>query len=344
MPNFFRRFRLIIILILLTIFAGAFVWYRSSRAAAKTAHTETVKRRDLKQTLTLPGEIAAHETVNLRFQGSGRLAWVGVKEGDTVRKYQALASLDQRDLKNRLNKYLNTYVKTRLDFEQTKEDEQETYATGLTREIRDEAKRIMEKSQYDLNSSVLDVELQALAIEYATLTTPIPGIVTHIDKAFAGENVTPTTAEIEVINPESFYFSVSADQTEVVQVSPGMKADISLDAFDGLKTTGTIRSIAITPKAGETSTVYEIDLELPLTSTGSAAFRIAMTGDATFTVREKPKTLSVATASIKQADGKKYVMKKVGNQAVRMEIKTGDEYDTYTEIISGLSEGDVVYD
>ncbi|PIV09530.1 hypothetical protein COS51_02315, partial [Candidatus Roizmanbacteria bacterium CG03_land_8_20_14_0_80_36_21] len=57
----------------------------NKKSAGKTYR---VSRQNLKEVLSLSGEVAAEEDVILRFQTSGRLAWVGVKEGDYVKKYQ----------------------------------------------------------------------------------------------------------------------------------------------------------------------------------------------------------------------------------------------------------------
>jgi len=48
--------------------------------------TYTVKKETIKETLSIAGTIEANEIATLRFQSSGLLAWVGVKEGDTVKK------------------------------------------------------------------------------------------------------------------------------------------------------------------------------------------------------------------------------------------------------------------
>src|SRR3990167_2084606 len=59
----------------------------------KPKETYTVKRQALKETATFSGEVDADEKVKLKFQTAGRLAWVGVKEGDIVKPYQGIASL-----------------------------------------------------------------------------------------------------------------------------------------------------------------------------------------------------------------------------------------------------------
>lgn len=57
------------------------------------------KRNTIKEEITLTGTIDASTKANLQFKTSGQLAWVGVKVGDNVKKYQAIASLNKEELK-----------------------------------------------------------------------------------------------------------------------------------------------------------------------------------------------------------------------------------------------------
>jgi macrolide-specific efflux system membrane fusion protein len=268
---------------------------------------------------------------------------MGVKEGDRVQKYQALASLDQRDLKNRLQKYLNTFMKTRYDLDDSRDDYTKTSTAGLTREIRDEAKHILEKAQFDLNNAVLDVELQDLSIQYATVTAPIAGIITRIDKPYPGENITAATAEIAIVNPDTLYFSVTADQSEVIEITPGMTVQITLDPFSELPFTGTVNEIGFTPKAGETNTVYEVKVDLSETELKNK-LRLGMTGDAVFQTGEKLGVLSVPLTYIKSEGDKKYVLVKNKGREEKKYVTVGEEFDNAYEIIAGVNEGDVLYD
>jgi macrolide-specific efflux system membrane fusion protein len=146
--------------LILIVLIAAIIGYFFFSQPKKEEKTYEATKKNLKEELVFSGKIDAEEKAVLRFQTSGRLAWVGVKEGQTVKKYQAIASLDQRDLKNRLDKYLNTYAKQRNSFDQTIDDYQKTWTTAPDKLIADKAKRILENSQYDLNNAVLDVEYQ----------------------------------------------------------------------------------------------------------------------------------------------------------------------------------------
>lgn len=325
------------------LIVGVLIWrFRVSGKEVKQT-TYTVKRQTLQDTLSFSGEIDADEKVTLRFQSSGKLIWVGAKEGDSVKKFQTIASLDQESLKKSLQKELNDYVKTRIDFEQEKDDTRPVVIGGQTYDKQLELRRIAEKAQYDLNSAVIDVELQDLSIRLATISTPIAGIVTKASSPYAGVNVTPTQAEFEIVNPDTVYFSALADQTEVVKLENGTIGEIVMDAYPDEKVNAEIKSIAFNPKEDETGTVYPVKMKFENISQ-AFKYRLGMTGDVLFILKETPNVLVVPQGFLKTEKGKKYVLKKVGNRQEKAFVKTGESNDILIEILDGLEKGDVIYD
>jgi len=345
--NFFKK-RWYLILFILFVIGFIFTKVNSTQTNGKKQTAYKVKRQNIKETLSLSGTVDAEERATLRFQSSGKLIWVGVKQGDYVKKYQGIASLDQRQLQKTLKKYLLAYQKDRSSFEQTKDDKR-TDLVDMSVDLRHKAQRLVDSAQADLESAVLDVELQSLAMEYSYLYTPIEGLVVRLDSPYAGVNITPAQAEFEVINPKTIYFSATADQNDVVKLKQGEESEIVLDAYPDTTLKGKIYMISFVPKTGETGTVYQVKLALNGENT-DYRYRFGMTGDANFTMRELTNVLVVPSKYIKtekKPDGtleKKYVMKKVNNIQVKTSIETGEELEDKTIITSGLQEGDTVYD
>lgn len=330
--------KIIIFILIIVVLAFIVSRFILPQKTVKVDSANVVKG-NLKKTLTLSGKVDADEKTTLRFQAPGRITWIGVKEGDYVQKYQSIASLDQRSLQKTLQKYLNTYSKTRDDFDQTMIDEYRYVA------LTDEIKRIQDKAQKDLNNSVLDVEIQTLSIEMANLWTPIEGIVTRVDSPQPGVNISlPTQAEFEIINPNTVYFAATADQEEVTTIREGMGGDLILDSYPQLSLAGTIKNISFTPKEDETGTVYAVKFNFNNDNTGYN-YRIGMAGDLNLTIENKYDVLYLPTKYIKEdKDGKKYVYIMKNNKKETIYIKTGLETDDSTEITEGLNENDVVYD
>jgi len=329
-----------IIIFFLIIGAAIFLYQRFFLKEEKELATYTVKRETLQETLAVTGEIDAKEKVSLHFQAGGRLSWVGVKEGDTVKKYAGIAALDTRLLQKTLQKYLNTYSKERRDFEQTGDDN-EGPVLDLSREIRASAERTLENAQFDLDNSVLDVELQTISKEYSLLYSPIDGIVTRMDAKEPGMNVSITDT-YQIINPDSIYFSVSVDQTEVVDLYEGQIGTITFDAYPDQKVSGAITSIGFTPKTDESGTVYEV--EMTFESAGINGYRLGMTGDVEFVLNEIKNTVVVPIEYIIDEDGREFVQKQVQEQMKKIPVETGQEYGGMVQILDGLFAGDVIYE
>jgi len=311
---------------------------------SKQEKTYTVRRDTLKETMTISGELAADDISTARFSASGLLSWIGVKKGDVVKKGQVIATLDKTELKKTLQKDLNTYEQTRRTFEDSKDQHYDTPFWNLDEHHRNEVTRAYESVQFDLNNSVIDVELQNIALQYATLTAPISGVVTTIGAPFAGVQITPAQAAIEIINPDSLYFSLLPDQTEVTKLHASMSAELMFDSYEEEKIIGTITDIAFVPKAGETNTVYEVKIQYDLNDPTHTKYRVGMTGDAVFTTMEKQDILTIPITAVKTEKEKKYVMKKTKDKKEKVYVETGIESDEMVEITGGLAEGDVIYD
>ena len=274
---------------------------KTSKAQIAKLATYTVRRQDIQNILTLSGQIAADESAVLRFPISGKLVWLGAKEGDMVKKYQGLASLDQRVVEKKLKKTLNDFAKERGDFDQSKDDNRRM-GDQPTREAGDTMKRLLEKAQYDLTNTIIDVELGQLTKEYSYLTSPIDGILVRVDVKNTNVNITPSGAEFEVINPNTLYFSFIADQTEVIKLKEGMKAKVTLDSYPDESSSGELYFVSFIPKTGETGTVYEGRIKMP--EGKGLKYRFGMTGDVEFVMGEKSNVVVVLDKFIKSEGDK----------------------------------------
>ena len=342
-PKIFRHYKVIGIIVVILVLGFVFRNPIKSKISPETSFKTTkVKKTGLNQTISASGKIATDEEVTLKFQTSGYLSWVGVKKGDKVKKWQSIASLDKEELQKNLKKELIDYMNERWDFEQDQDD----YHTGGQPPekvaLNDEIKRILQKVQFDLDHSILDVEIKNLALKYANLWTPIDGIVTEVDTPNAGVNVTPATAEFVISNPDKMVFSAKVDEADVGQISLGMKAKILLDAYPDETFESTVSQIDFTSTTTSSGgTAYEIKFLLP--ENLNQRFRIGMNGDADIIISEKQEVLAVPFEAIQDSDGKQYVwILPENNIPLKKEVKTGLGNDYDTEILQGINEGDKV--
>lgn len=300
----------------------------------------TVSKKDIKETLTLSGSVDAEKKSILKFQTSGILAWVGVKAGDRVKKWQAIAGLDLKELKKNLQKQFNDYRTSLSNFNDT-QDEYKSAKDNLL--VTDGIQRILDRSQYSLNNAVIDYELNDLAIKYATLTTPIAGVITDLDQPVPGVNITPTTATFTVVDPSTVFLNAEIDQEDTPKVKVGQQATIKLDSFPDQTFDSKINYIAFSPVAGQSNTVYKIHFDLPGKDNENLNYRLGMDGDVDIVLAESNNTLVLPIEAVQEENNQKYVLTKGENdKLIKKYVKTGIENDTEIEILEGLNENEKV--
>lgn len=314
-----------------------FIIYRQFLApSGEEFEVVEVSREDLIYSVSASGKIISDEEVNLKFQTSGKLAWVGVAEGDSVNKWQAIASLDKEELSQDLKKELLDFMNERWDFEQTQEDYEETKERHL---VTDSIKRILEKAQFDLDSVVIEVELADLAIRLATLVSPIEGVVTRIDTPVAGINITPATAVFTISNPNELVFSANIDEVDIAGVVVGQKALVTLDAFADEEFEGNVTWVSfasITTRGG--GTAFRAKISLPAVE----GLKLGMNGDVEVILDSRSDVLLVPTSAVQRRKEKRFVFLVQGNRVKIVEVSTGLSTDEFTEITQGLEEGQEV--
>lgn len=339
-----KKLILIVGLALLVLFGGYSLVRNSGKGTAlkinpKKAQTTKVQKGDITQYLTLAGKVDAERFVNLQFQTSGKLAWVGVKEGDSVKKWQAIASLDKAELQKQFQKTMNNYLTNRWNFEDVQDKYKQTKEDRL---VTDEIKRILERTQFSLENSVLDVELADLTMKYATLVSPISGIVTSVDQPYPGVNIIPSGANFTVIDPSSIYLRSEIDEEDVTKVKVGQSTLIVLDSFPDQEIESKITSIAFTPIEGQTSTVYQIKFTLDL-SNSDLKYKVGMNGDAKIKLAEVSDVLNVPIEAVFEENNEKFVyLKSEKGKIEKRVVKTGIENDTDIEITEGLKGDETV--
>ncbi|MCX6816519.1 MAG: efflux RND transporter periplasmic adaptor subunit [Candidatus Beckwithbacteria bacterium] len=324
-------------LIIIVLFGSGWLSYQKFWPKAPETLYDLVPAafQDIRQTVTASGKVKSATEVNLQFQTAGQLAWVGVKEGDYVNKWQALASLDQKQLKKTLQKYLLDFSKERNDFDEALKV---TYRdTALT----DTISRILQKNQYDLDKAVLDVELQDITLKYATLITPISGIVTHIDTPVSGVNIIPAAAVFTVADPQNLVFEAQIDEMDISLVKVQQAAEITLDAYPDKPIPVTVDSIDFNSQADSSGSTVFI-AKFKLVNSIDQSLLLGMNGEVSILVNAKNNVLSVPTAAINETNGQTQVQIVVNHRLKSLTVITGTSNGDLTEITSGLNPEQIV--
>ncbi len=330
-----KRFIPIILSVVLLSFG--FIWFKN-HSSAKDHSLTTVQPqfRDITKTLELSGSVQAKKLAKLHFQTGGLVVYYPWQEGDTIKKYQTIASLDQRQLKKVLQEKLNLYAKQLNAFSQLRDDHQDKIDAN---DIDLQLKRILDNSQYDLNNAVLNVELQDLTIKYSYLTAPFTGILIKSPITSSHVNILPSDMFI-LVDPKSLYFSAELEEGDLAKVNLQTPATVVLDAFPNQKISVKIDRISFASKETSTGTVYP--LELTFSSSKLPVLRLGLNGTAYLTLDHKTHVLSLPQEAVHEDDQGSFVYLLKDGHKQRQNIKLGLEGDDYVEIESGLSPSDQV--
>lgn len=326
----FRHKKIGIIVGIILIVLIAIFWPRPPEPLP----TQKAERGDITQSISTTGSIVAKNSASLSFIAGGKLTYLGIKEGDTVKAGQTIAVVDQRTAQKNLENSLQQYLVQRNEFEQGREDNN---APTPDDAVSDDIKYLLLTNQYNLNSSVIQVELQAIAKEQSVLTSPINGIVTEMDVTSNGVVVSPTD-EFNIADPSSLVFQIDVDESDIGNVKIGDPVDTTLDAYPDQTLSLNVESIDFNSQTSDTGgTVFNVDAALPVND--GLDYRLGMNGDADIIVERKSDIIVISLASLTD-DNAVYI--KEGDTFRKQKVTTGIQSDTDVEILSGVDEGDEV--
>lgn len=311
----------------------AFVGYQIFKPKAG-AVVGTIQKGEVKETLTLSGEVASDQDAVLQFQSAGKIAWVAVKVGQFVNKGKGLMGLDALILNSAYETTLNNYRSTQATVQKIHDDVKDHSADESFAQ-----KQVRTAAEVANDNAYEAVKIAKKNLDESVLISPITGVVTMVTNPVAGINVTPGVPQVEILNPSSVYLSVTADQNDVVSLKIGDLAAITLDAYSDSTVSGQVTSISMSPKVGETSTVYEVKLAL----TGgqdTIVYKVGMTADADFVVNDKKDVLYVDPKFIKEDTKGKYLL--VGVKKEKVYVVTGIESANQVEVSGNIQEGQSV--
>jgi RND family efflux transporter MFP subunit len=330
---FFTKRR--ILLLAVVAITGLIIW-RYFQRNGDNYNQYQVEVRDITETIELSGEVDAKLREDLHFLAGGLVTYYPWQEGDEITKFSTIASLDQRTLKKTLQKYLNLYSIQRGTFEQTIDDNDNSVPDG---ELGRELKRLLEANQYTLDNSVLDVELQDLAIRLSRLYAPFTGILVSSPITTPHVNVLATDV-FTLVDPSTLYFVADLDESDLGSVEPGIPVEIELDAFDDSLFDSQVESVSFGSKETTTGTTYEVVIPLP--EEAMDRLRLGLNGTAHLIISKKEGILTLPIEAIVDEGKRIYVYLMEGGKMVEHEVETGISDNNYVEITSGLSEGDTV--
>ena len=311
---------------------------------------------------TRAGTVEACQRTKLSTIIGGRIEYLGVKEGDKVKKGQLLLKLwnDDQQAQSALAQTQITLSAKRADeaciaavnAEKEAKRQSELRAKGFVSTSREEAARTdAEVRRASCNTAKADIaqseaKLKTTRVEQGrvALYAPFAGTVAKIVGEL-GEYSTPsppgvpTPPAIDLIDDACLYVKAPMDEVDAPKIQIGQPVRVTLDALPGKILPGKVRRVApyVSAVEKQARTVdIEVDFEQPDTA---GKLLVGYSADVEIILNGRDKVLRIPTAAI-QEGGKVLVFNADSGKLEVRPIKTGLANWEYTEIVEGLKAGE----
>lgn len=186
---------------------------------------------------------------------------------------------------------------------------------------------------------------KASSTVYAPISGTVSGLALQIGSVI-NSNASSQTSNVSntkianVKTDATPIVSISLTEIDVPKITIGDKATVTLDAYPDKTFTGIVVSIDTVGSVTSGVTTYPTVIKL---DTDTTTILPNMAVSANIITARKNDILMVPISAVQQnTDGSYYVQVMKNNKVNEIVVETGLSSDTQTEIISGLSEGDVV--
>ena len=342
------------------------IWMCSGGKKEETVEFETAKaeRQDIHTTITATGTIEPVTSVTVGTQVSGIVSKLYVDYNSVVKKGQVIAELDKTNLMSELNraKADQTSAESTLAYETANFKRYQTlFDKGLvSANDYESAKLSYEKARQTAASSRENVQKAQTNLGYATITSPIDGVV--LSKSVEeGQTVAASfnTPELFNIAQDLTDMRVIADidEADIGGVKEGQRVSFTVDAFPDDKFEGQVTQVRQQATTTSNVVTYEVVISAP---NNDLKLKPGLTANVTIYTLEKNGVLAVPAKALRftpneallkngqQIEDLEVPMKVwtlEGNTFKAHKVEIGTTNGMLTEIVSGISEGtDVLVD
>ena len=320
--------------------------------------TAQVKKDNIHSTITATGTIEPVTSVTVGTQVSGIVSKLYVDYNSVVKKGQVIAELDKTNLISELNKAKAdlSSAQSTLNYEQANFNRyQKLYDKGLVSSDEYETARLSyHKARQTVASSSENVQKAQTNLGYATITSPIDGVV--LSKSVEeGQTVAASfsTPELFSIAQDLTDMRVIADidEADIGGVKEGQRVSFTVDAFPDDHFEGEVTQVRQEATTTSNVVTYEVVISAP---NKDLKLKPGLTANVTIYTLEKNNVMTVPAKALRfmpteailqdgqqiedtEAPTKVWTLE--GNTFKAHAVETGTTNGMLTEIVSGISEG-----
>ena len=278
----------------------------------------------MRDVVFLPGETEAYEDVKVAANTSGRVEWIGPREGQTVKRGEPLAKIDVSALKASLEHAKAAY---KLAHELC-ERRRRLYQNKII------AQEELDQSETQLKLAAADLEQVKVRYSHGFPTSPISGNVDHL-YVDVGEYADLGKPIADIVNIDRIKINVRVPELDVRYVNVGQKTPIKIDAFADRTVIGTVEFVAF--KADPATKTF---LVRSVIDNADHHIRPGMIGRVAFVRRNIPDALVAPLFAIVDKGGERIVFVEKEGVAESRVITIGVIDGDRVQITNGLQAGD----
>lgn len=322
-----------------------------------TFDTAKVAPANLMTSVTATGTIEPVTSVTVGTQVSGIVSKLYVDYNSVVKKGQVIAELDKTNLVSQLNASKATLAsaQSKLNYESSNYKRYDAlYKKGLvSADEYENAQLTYKQAREQVASAKEEVQRAQTNLGYATITSPIDGIV--LSKAVEeGQTVAASfsTPELFTIaqNLKEMQVVADVDEADIGDVREGERVTFTVDAYPDDTFEGTVKQVRQEATTTNNVVTYEVvisapnaDLKLKPGLTANVTIYTAERKNVTCVpskaLRYTPTKETIGKRKIVDCNGKNKVWTLEGNNIVAHRVNIGMTDGTNTELLDGMKTG-----
>ncbi|QJB57536.1 efflux RND transporter periplasmic adaptor subunit [Pseudodesulfovibrio sp. zrk46] len=291
---------------------------------AINVETLTIKPIALNDYLTLPGETEPDDDVCVSSESSGTVIWLGVKEGDWVKKGALIARLDAASSDARFNQ---VKASKKLAAEQLRRRKELLKKGVLAQEEFDQMEAELERTEASLKEMMVNVQ-------YGVVRAPISGVINkrYVDR---GERLNVGDMVVDIVNPSVIRTTINVPEMDIPYIHKGQEVAVTVDAIPGRTWKGVVEFVSF--KADRASKTFEVRV---LTDNPDNTIRAGMLGRVSLLRRALDQAITAPLYAIINQGGERLVYVEENGQARARSVELGIIEGDRAQILSGLNTGD----
>lgn len=318
---------------------------------ATASHTSPAQANAV---LTASGYVVARRKAAVASKGTGQLVYLGVQEGDTVKKGQVIARLADDDVVAALNRAKENLRMSEADLKDAKQSLERT-KTLLERQLVAQADFDAAEARYkrvvaSIEAARAAVKEAEATVEYTRIVAPFDGTVLS-KNADIGEIVAPLAgavssraAVVTIADLSSLEVEADVSEANITRVFSNQPCEITLDAYPEHRYAGYVDKIVPTADRAKATVMVKVKFQsydkrvLPEMS-AKISFLPEGVGDAATMSKS---VLAVPASAVATRDGKQVVYQFKDGKAVEVPVVLGERMGNQVEIKQGLKAGEKV--